>query len=189
MVYGYFNNLNELIMTSKQELTIIQMQTEFSSVTHCISGIPDGLLFKDNDDGSYHKHNYGDGTDSSHYTLEENIIVLREIKYNEINIRTKDLIIEGFEYNGERFSNSKRAQINWTRYYIAVKDGIETNFPLTITKFNDAEYELIDANSVIALWSASYNSIKGFLKSGLDLKVLVSAAVTKASIDAIEDNR
>ena len=120
-------------------------------------------------------------------TLEQ----VKEAKKNVIDLKTSELISEGFQYEGKIFSLSTNAQNNWNALDTAVSTGklVEANFPIDVsTLAGDELYELawLSFNGFII---AGLNTVMGRLASGNALKKLVNAAATVEEVDAIVDNR
>lgn len=113
-------------------------------------------------------------------TLEE----LKEIRYTEIDMRTQELIKEGFVFDGKTFSMSLTAQINWSNFP-NLPDAL---FPLTIIDIVETPYILSLANKMNFYYSA-LNGKNGPLQSGGVLKATIKACADEACVTAIIDNR
>lgn len=113
-------------------------------------------------------------------TLDE----LKDIRYTEIDMRTQELIAQGFPFDGHIFSMSLTAQINWSNFP-NLPDAL---FPLTIIDISEAPYICSLANKMNFYYSA-LNAKNGPLQSGGLLKAQIKACVDEACVNAIIDNR
>jgi len=109
----------------------------------------------------------------------------KNLRYKQIDIRTGELISAGFTFDGENFSLSQNAQLNW----VGLKS-LETliTFPINVTTKGDGEYSLAEAN-LNAFIGAGKAAVQAHLDSGRALKVQVSACVSIAEVNAVADNR
>jgi len=110
---------------------------------------------------------------------------LKDQKKAAIDIKTGELIQAGFTFDNKIFSMSEPAQINW----IAISAN-ETllSFPLKITTKDDKQYNLQQVDTS-AFYGAALAHKQGYLDSGRDLKILVDAAIDKAGVLAVVDDR
>jgi hypothetical protein len=109
----------------------------------------------------------------------------KQLRYNEIDIKTQALISTGFTYDSMTFSLSITSQMNWS----SIKENTpDFTFPLAISTKNNYEYSLAEAN-VTAFWTAGRDAVKGHLDSGRDLKKSVYDAADEAAVDAVVDTR
>lgn len=126
-------------------------------------------------------------------TVEDHVAVsldeYKQLKHDEIDAKTDDLIVAGFTYDSVVFSLSRNAQINW--------DNVKNNkseyvFPLTISALNNDPYSLTDAN-VTAFWQAKNDKLHhlttGRVTTGRDLNETVFDAADEAAVDAVVDTR
>jgi len=113
-------------------------------------------------------------------TLQE----IKDIRYNEINLRTQELIAMGFPFDGHTFSMSFTAQINWSNF----PNLPDQLFPLAIMDINENLYTLSLANKTNFYLSA-VNYKNAQLQSGSVLKAQVTACTDEACVLAIVDNR
>lgn len=111
---------------------------------------------------------------------------MNKIKKNgQIDIRTQELIFQGFTYDGQTFSLSEMAQLNW----VAMEASSDLlTWPVVITTKDDSEYSLTLANSPY-FYGAALSTKQAHLNSGRALKLQVNAATTIAEVDAVIDNR
>lgn len=113
-------------------------------------------------------------------TLEE----LKDIRYTEIDLRTTELISNGFPFDGHIFSMSTSAQINWSNFP-NLPDAL---FPLPIMDKTENLYQLSLANKTnFYLAALSYKNTQ--LQSGSLLKAQVKACADEACVLAVVDNR
>lgn len=122
-----------------------------------------------------------DGTIVSLPLAEQKIL-----KNQAIDSRTKELIDQGFIYNGIAFSASETAQRNWLAVD-QLKDDLV--FPFGISTKDDGEYLLADIAEAHIFTLTGLGSIEPHYASGRALKQLVNAAIDQAALDAIVDNR
>lgn len=118
----------------------------------------------------------------------ESLAELKLKKIAEIDNKTMLLISNGFVFDSHNFSLSLAAQSNWTNIKANKADFSALGaFPLEITSKQGA-YFLAEAN-VFNFWATAMGTVKLLYGSGLTLKGLVNACVTKLEVDAIIDNR
>jgi hypothetical protein len=117
--------------------------------------------------------------------LIEPLANLRSRRYAEIDQRTTALIEAGFTYDGEQFSLSAAAQLNWISLKIM---GVLYTWPVDIGTLTNGEYSLTQVN-IDAFEQASRDAIQGHLSSGRNLKIQITDAVDKVAVDAITDER
>lgn len=113
-------------------------------------------------------------------TLDE----LKDIRYVEIDMRTQELIKEGFLFDGKTFSMSLTAQINWSNFP-NLPDAL---FPLTIIDIYESPYACSLANKMNFYYSA-LNAKNAPLQSGGLLKAQIKLCADEACVNAIIDNR
>lgn len=113
-------------------------------------------------------------------TLEE----LKSEKIEMIDFRTKQLISDGFNFDGHIFSLSVEAQINWSNI-LNVSDQL---FPLNVIDKNDDLY-ILELNNKTNFYLSALNGKNTHLQSGGYLKTLVKNAQTEEEVNLIIDNR
>jgi hypothetical protein len=119
-------------------------------------------------------------------TLDE----LKERRFSEIDKKTEDLIIEGFEYpasSGKIFSLSEHAQIN-----ILALDNTrdELTYPVHYTTKDELqEYDVVDSTDMHNMYLTALVTKKTHLDSGTSLKNQIVAAVDKNEVNLVVDNR
>lgn len=113
-------------------------------------------------------------------TLQE----LKDIRYVEIDIRTRELISGGFTFDEHIFSMSINAQINWSNL-LNIPDGM---FPLPVMSINEEVYMLALANRQNFYLSA-LNWKNTALQSGSVLKDQVAAMTTLGQVESFVDPR
>lgn len=109
----------------------------------------------------------------------------KELRYNEINAKTAQLISTGFVFDSQTFSTSYNAQLNWSEIHSNQSD---FTFPLDISTKDNNKYSLAAVN-VDTFWQAGKDFVKAHLDSGRDLKKSIFDAIDKTAVDAIIDNR
>lgn len=127
-----------------------------------------------------------EGIVSEHKVGYEDVILQnnKSLRISEVDYRTRELISNGFTYDGNLFSMSEFAQINW--------DDIKANstdysFPLEIPT-KTYKYSLTQGN-LNAFWGAKSDFKWGYLDSGRALNVSITDATTQTELDAVIDNR
>lgn len=109
----------------------------------------------------------------------------KDIRYNEIDWKTEQLILAGFVFDSNTFSLSSNAQFNWNNLKVNEAD---FTWPVVVSTIDSNEYTLTQAN-LPAFWTAGKDVVKGFLDSGRDLKKQIYDAIDRAQVDAVIDNR
>ncbi len=106
-------------------------------------------------------------------------------KVAEIDAKTGELIAEGFVFDGQTFSLSEKAQLNW----LGIKSSIDIlPFPISISTKDSHEYSLQEVDAL----PFSIAAIAGkqiHLDSGRVLSVQVVDAETHAEVDGVIDER
>ncbi len=110
---------------------------------------------------------------------------LKDQKSAEIDAKTRQKIEEGFIFNGELFSLSEHAQLNW----IGIKASLDIlTFPIEVSTKGRSKLILTEVDSIpfclMALGTKQY-----WLDTGRNLNILVEAATTVAELEAIIDDR
>jgi hypothetical protein len=118
-------------------------------------------------------------------TLEE----YKQIRYNEIDCRSGELISEGFTYQSKVFSLSTTAQINILALDETRNDPALT-YPIKYNTIDDVySYDVVDSTDLHSMYLTALATKKGVLDSGTTLKTSIRNATTQAEVDAIIDNR
>lgn len=97
--------------------------------------------------------------------FEEDVEISLEQKINDIDLNTQKLISNGFVFDGENFSLSVNAQINWKDY----ADLPEKFFPIKISTLSDTVY-LLRYNKVKLFYEKAMETKINILKVGAELK-------------------
>ena len=113
-------------------------------------------------------------------TLDE----LKDIRYVEIDMRTQEIIAQGFLFDGRTFSMSLTAQINWSNF----PNFPDALFPLTIIDISEAPYVCSLANKM-NFYYAALNAKNIPLQTGGNLKAQIELCADEACVNAIIDNR
>jgi len=122
--------------------------------------------------------------DGSH--LDVTLNDLKQLRINEIDLRTQELIEQGFVYNSQTFSLSSSAQRNW----LAVeqfKDSL--TYPFGISTKDSGQYLIADATEAHTFSLTALGAAETHYSSGRALKQSVKSAVDAAAVDAVVDNR
>ena len=130
-----------------------------------------------------HKATYQAAYDSyvDSINLEENKAAL----IRKIDEKTQYLISQGFSFDGQQFSLSEPAQINWLGLK-TLQDAI--TWPMEITTKGDGVYSLSEQNLIYFLGTGKA-VIQGHIDSGRDLKIAIIEATTQAELSAVVDER
>jgi len=112
------------------------------------------------------------------------LALVKESKITDIDSKTQELINNGFTFDGQIFSMSLTAQINWSNF----PQLPDVMFPLSVMTKEDTAYILSLANKMNFYYSAlAYKN--QYLQSGGVLKGEVMACNTYDCVNAIIDNR
>lgn len=116
---------------------------------------------------------------------------LKSQKVQQIDIKTVQLINQGFDYNGTHFSSTLPAQSKWNGLYNKMSAGriSAEDYPLRVVTFDDSEYFIADEDTLKAIYDVGFEHVNSKLESGLDLKIQVKNATTETELDAVVDNR
>lgn len=109
---------------------------------------------------------------------------LKDIRYNEIDLNTQELISKGFLFDNHTFSLSITAQINWSNI-LNIPDQM---FPLNIIDKFENLY-ILNLNDKINFYYSALNGKNIHLQSGGILKTQIKNAQTIEEVNLIIDNR
>ena len=115
----------------------------------------------------------------------DDLDILKEERYKEINIQTGVLLSAGFTYDGKTFKLTPNAIFNWNALKVSKADFV---FPKKIGCMDNDQYSLTNAN-VQSFWEAGKTAFEPIVEGGSDLKKSIFDAVDEAAIGAIIDNR
>lgn len=115
------------------------------------------------------------------------------IKKKEIDAKTQALIRAGFDFDGNHFSLSPNAQLNWIgvlalRCFEILSSQQLLPWPLPTTNEADGEYDLAQGD-VIAFIGTGMAIVNAQLIAGRDLKIACNNVSTQEELDAVVDNR
>lgn len=114
----------------------------------------------------------------------ENLKVQRR---EEIDKRTRELVDEGFEFEGIKFSASVESQARIMGCVIA---GSNAPFPIRWMSKDDTTYfDVEDVATMLAFYATGLGTLKGKIDIGTNLKVAINAATTIDEVNAIIDTR
>ncbi len=117
---------------------------------------------------------------------EESLDRYKAKKKLAIDLKTQQLIGQGFTYASKIFSLSSNAQLYWSNL-LNIPSG---DFPLTVNTLDDLDsYAIADTTDAQGMYGAALSAVKGNLASGTALKGQVRAATTKTEVDAVVDSR
>lgn len=119
-------------------------------------------------------------------TLDE----IKKKKTDQIDERTQAIILKGFLYGGEYYSNSDRAQGNWNKIVIGKATGtaLETDFPIPLSTLDNKKVMLEYAN-IEEFYRTFLLSISAAKFSGSILKQQVLDCITIEQVLGIIDSR
>ena len=110
-------------------------------------------------------------------------------RFKEIDIRTGELVANGFAYNGYVFSLSQNAQINILGMD-EVRNDPAMSYPIEYSTIDDlGHYSVVDATDLHNMYLTALGTKKAWVDSGTTLKDAVRAATTDSEVQAIIDNR
>lgn len=117
---------------------------------------------------------------------------LKHQRYKQIDIRTGELINQGFEFppsSGNIFSLSSESQHNIHGVYTS-RNLPELSYPINwLTKDDDASVSLTDAATVEGFFLTALGTVRAHKDSGSAIKEQIRAAVDTAAVNAISDDR
>lgn len=118
--------------------------------------------------------------------------MLADIKHAKclaVDLRSNELIEQGFTHNGKLFSLSAPAQRNWMALMDTHNAGLLA-FPLSVSvKADDEEYVIQDAAEFLAFWGAAMGTGKAHIDAGRAIKLAIAAAADIDALNAIVDER
>jgi len=113
----------------------------------------------------------------------------KRLRYFEIDIRTGELISQGFTYQGKMFSLSANAQTN----ILALdntRDDSALSYPITYNTIDDLDsYNVVDSTDLHNMYLTALVTKKGHVDSGTTLKNNIRIAINESEVDLIVDNR
>ena len=142
-------------------------------------------------DGVYENHEFHskngiNGNIKEGYSLivdENNINEYKKHIVDLIDAKSEEKILEGFLFDGKKFSLSLSAQINWSNLLFLP----ESFFPVNLSTKDDDVYSLTYAN-VQLFYQAALNGKNAPLQEGNVLKQQVKVAITKEELDLIKNS-
>lgn len=109
----------------------------------------------------------------------------RAAKVAAVDARTREIIAAGFSFDGNSFSLSQQAQMNWLGL-VTLQDLFA--WPMGVTNDADATYTLSHEN-LIPFIAAGSGVVAAAVGSGRALKVAANAAANQGELDAVVDAR
>lgn len=107
----------------------------------------------------------------------------------QIDQRTTELIEEGFEFSGKRFSLSANAQNTLNGSY-GLRDDPSFVYPVVWNTIDDADsLSIVDSFELRAFYLTAVGTYRAHLADGTDLKAAVRGAATVAALRDVVDNR
>lgn len=158
-----------------------QNDGSFKAATETVrTDVPPGAIYR-NGEASFTNWN---GT--AWVLVAESLERYKTKKKLAIDLKTQQLIGQGFTYASKIFSLSANAQLYWSNL-LNIPSG---DFPLTVNTLDDLDsYNIADTTDAQGMYGAALSAVKGHLTSGTALKEQVRAATTKAEVDAVVDSR
>lgn len=128
-----------------------------------------------------------DGTPIAQATLDgEWLETYKHFKNEQINAKTRALILGGFTWNSVEFSTTDVAQRNW----LALKAFSDVlTYPKRISTKDDDHYDLVDATELSNFTGYALGVLEARYAAGVTLRDAVNAATDEAGVDAVVDNR
>lgn len=103
----------------------------------------------------------------------------------DIDAKTRELIAEGFAFDGQKFSLSTQAQMNWITL---VSCASHFAWPMNVTTLANTTYKL-QAENLAGFFTAGSTVVAVAVGSGRALKIAVNAANNQSDLDAVVDTR
>lgn len=126
-----------------------------------------------------------DGDPASIVADHGHVIKRKKAKQVEVDVRTRELIDEGFTFDSKVFSLSLAAQMNWNQR----KHSTDSfNWPNVITTKEGRGYSLAEVD-VVNFWTAHRDGIKSHYDSGRTIKIAIHNATTIPEIEEADDTR
>lgn len=114
---------------------------------------------------------------------------LKDIRKSLIDHRSAELIAEGFDYTGVKFSMSTNAQANNLGLH-KDKDAAHLTYPFVYASKDNKQFVTINNSSEMnSMYLSAFSHKMSILGAGNVLKQSIHNAVDKAAVDAIVDNR
>lgn len=112
----------------------------------------------------------------------------RALLFAAVDVRTRELISNGYLYDGCYFSVSEAAQI---KLIALIQDVENLQFPFTLACLDDEDppYSVENAAVLGSLLSNFRSHLQVCIDSGETIKAQIRAAATYSEAEAIEDNR
>jgi hypothetical protein len=109
------------------------------------------------------------------------------IKIRGVDKKTQNLIDAGYTHNGVTLSMSETAQLKWLGHFTMRGS---TTYPRQVPNKDNTQFlDILDADTVVAVFEGMTARIATIIDLGTALKVQINEAETKAQLDAIVDNR
>jgi len=112
----------------------------------------------------------------------------KQARKQEVDVRTKQLIAEGFTYSATQFSLSLSAQSNWLGVLTAGAAAGLT-YPYPVATLDNAYYAAADAAEMVTLATAALTRKGWAVGTGALLKKSIEDAADQDAVDAIVDSR
>ena len=170
------------------ELTALTGMTDQSFAYHsgcgCAymfrSNVATGDLQADDLSGWWIKDTYVDCLDLDAY---------KQYRVDEINIRTAELVQNGYTWASKQFPLTQNGQINLIGMVVAQIMGILT-YPIDLNTINEEErHSIADGTELYNIFGTALGTKKFYEDSGSTLKEQIMSAVDESAVQAIIDNR
>lgn len=107
-------------------------------------------------------------------------------KQDQIDARTQQLIAAGFPFEGNTFSLSANAQMNWVALNSARAD---LTYPVSVSTKDNREVSFANATRLHTFCMTALAVGQGHYNSGRALKLSVNGCATIEAVDTINDER
>lgn len=114
-----------------------------------------------------------------------NLDYQKKFKVIDIDKKTKELIGQGFAYEGKTFSLSIEAQSNWVSLKVLSSS---LSWPISITTIDDTEYNLSEID-VEGFLNQAVSVKQSHLDSGRSLKIATNLSSDQTEFNLVVDNR
>ncbi len=168
--------LNDLIQEHGDRINVVK-----DGVVHRVASYDDAYAYLY---GGIQVPRYDEGWEIELPSLEDQKVA----RICCVDMKTQSLIATGFAYDGNTFSLSGSAQLNWTGLLAADASGL-VDYPHTVTTQDDQEYQIGSSTQLKLFIGSAMMAIEVPIATGRALKLALNAATTQAELDAVIDNR
>jgi len=160
---------------------------DYDKLIEAPNNLSGALMSKSKGLDYYHKLKDGhNGKAIEDYEKIYDLQKLKNVKYDEIDFRTDELIAMGIPFDSNLFSTSPDAQRNWIALFSARND---LTYPISVTTLDEKAYIFNDSRIVSLFYLTGISVINYHIATGRALKLQVGECNTKECIDSIVDSR